>query len=79
MSYFGRKAEAMADCHSADIQIDGNSPSNTSPVRNGSDTAGAAPMEGEHMFTKSRTRGRFVGNQRDKIRREFPSEGVGSK
>jgi hypothetical protein len=75
MSYFGSREQAKADCKAADTQIDGNDPANTSPVMNGSDSAGAAPMEGEHMFTKSRTRTRFVGNQGG-MRREFPTEGV---
>jgi hypothetical protein len=77
MSYFGSREQARKDCADADIQIDGNSPANTSPVRSGSDTAGMAPMEGEKMFSKTRTRSTFKGNQSG-MRREFPTEGVSS-
>lgn len=79
MSYYGRKKDAAADCAEADIQIDGNSPENTSPVLKGSTTAGMAPMSGPNTFSKERHRPEFVGNKRTGFRREFPTEGVGGK
>jgi hypothetical protein len=75
MSYFGTREQAKADCKAADLQIDGNDASSTSPVRDGSDSAGSAPMEGEKNFTKARTRPGWKGNQGG-MRREFPTEGV---
>jgi hypothetical protein len=78
MSYPMSREQARADCKAADLQIDGNDASNTSPVFAGGSAEGAAPMEGEKMFTKSRTRPSFKGNQ-GSLRREFPSEGVSSK
>jgi hypothetical protein len=78
MSYFGRMKEAATDCAEADIQLDGNSPTNTSPVKNGGSTAGMAPMSGEQQFTKARTRPGWKGNQGG-MRREFPTEGVSRK
>lgn len=76
MSYFGRRKEAAEDCEKADIQIDGHDAANTSPVRDGSQTVGMAPMIGKSEFTKERTRPAFVGNRRSGFRREFPTEGV---
>ena len=78
MSFLGTKEEAKRYCREADLQIDGTDPANTSPIRDGGSADGAAPMEGEKMFTKSRTRPSFKGNQ-GSLRREFPSEGVSSK
>jgi hypothetical protein len=79
LSYYGRRDDAKKDCAAADIQLDGNDPSNTSPVLKGSQTAGMAPMSGPNTFTKERHRPEFVGNRRTGFRREFPSEGVGGK
>jgi len=76
MSYMGRMEDAKADCAKADIQIDGNDPGSTSPVRDGSTTAGMAPMSGPNQFTKERHRPEFVGNKRTGFRRTFPTEGV---
>lgn len=79
MSYFGRKADAKADCLEADIQIDGTDPSNTSPVRDGGGMKfGLAPLSGTTEFTKERTRPGWVG-RRTSMRREFPAEGVSKK
>jgi len=75
MSYYGRKDAAREDCLAADIQIDGNDPSNTSPVLKGSSTAGMAPMSGENKFSHSRTRPNWKA--RGEVRRTFPTEGVG--
>jgi hypothetical protein len=76
MSFLGTKADAKKYAEEADMQID--SLSTTSPVRDGGSSAGMAPMEGKSEFTKERTRTRWVGNQGG-MRREFPSEGVGGK
>lgn len=76
MSYFGDRAQAKSDSKAADMQID--SLDTTSPVRDGSTEAGAAPMEGKQEFSKERTRTRFVGNQGG-MRREFPTEGASKK
>jgi len=78
MSYLGSREQAKADCKAADLQIDGNDPGSTSPVRSGGSAEGAAPMSGESTFTKSRTRPAFKGNQGG-MRREFPTEGVSGK
>jgi hypothetical protein len=50
----------------------------TSPVHSGSSEAGGAPMEGKSEFSTERTRHGWKGNQGG-MRREFPTEGVGSK
>jgi hypothetical protein len=75
MSYFGRMEDAKKDCAAADIQIDGNSPENTSPVLHGGSSAGMAPMQGANSFSHSRTRPNWKPN-RTSMRREYPSEGV---
>ena len=75
MSYMGRKNDAREDCKSADLQLDGNDPGSTSPVRDGGDSAGMAPMSGEQQFTSKRTRPAGRGNTGG-MRREFPTEGV---
>jgi hypothetical protein len=60
-----------------DMQIDDLM--TTSPVGAGGGTdAGGAPMSGKSEFTNERTRTKFVGNMGG-VRREFPTEGVGSK
>jgi hypothetical protein len=79
MSYLGTREQAKSDALAADLQIDGLSPSSTSPVRDGGSSAGMAPMSGESTFTKSRTRPPFVGNSGSTVRREFPTEGVSKK
>jgi hypothetical protein len=77
MSYFGSKEQAKKDAMAGDIQIDDLM--TTSPVGAGGGTdAGGAPMSGRSEFTNDRTRTKFVGNQGG-VRREFPTEGVGSK
>ena len=74
MSYPMSREQAKADCKAADVQIDGNSPSNTSPVRSGSSDFGGAPMKGEKMFTNSRTR--HTDKKYEGMRRTFPEEGA---
>lgn len=76
MSYFGDRAQARKDAMDADKQIDDLMTS--SPVRDGSTEAGGAPMSGKSEFSNERTRTTQVGNTGG-MRREFPSEGVGSK
>lgn len=74
MSYPMSREQAKADCKAADVQIDGNSPSNTSPVMKGSSDFGGAPMSGEKMFTNSRTR--HTDKKYEGKRVEFPTEGM---
>jgi len=62
MSYLGSKESAIADAKSADMQIDGLSPSDTSPVANGSEDPGGAPMSGKKEFTSERTRPGGLGD-----------------
>jgi hypothetical protein len=76
MSYFGSREQAKKDAEAADMQID--SLMTTSPVRDGGTEAGGAPMQGKSEFSTERTRHGWVGNQSG-MRREYPSEGVGSK
>ena len=75
MSYFGTREQAKADAKAGDMQIDDLS--STSPVRDGGTEAGGAPMSGESTFTSARTRPKTGGM--GSMRREFPTEGVGSK
>jgi len=56
MSYARSLAESRADNKTADTQIDGNSPDNTSPVLKGSADPGGAPMGGKKEFSAERTR-----------------------
>lgn len=74
MSYPMSRTQAIADAKAADMQLDGNETSNTSPVLMGSSDFGGAPMSGEKMFTNARTR------HKDKMvegkRVEFPTEGM---
>lgn len=76
MSYFGDKAQAKADAMAGDMQIDDLM--TTSPVRDGSSEAGGAPMSGKSEFSNERTRTKQVGNTGG-MRREWPTEGVGTK
>lgn len=78
MSYLGSREQAKKDAMAADMQIDGLDPASTSPVRDGSNDAGGAPMQGKKEFSTERTRHGWVGNQNG-TRREFPSEGVTRK
>lgn len=71
ISYFGSKEQAKKDCMAADVQIDGNETSNTSPVLRGSEDPGGAPMEGTKEFTTARTRAGKVG-QGSGMRRAYP-------
>jgi hypothetical protein len=76
MSYFGTREDAKKDAQAGDMQIDDLM--TTSPVRDGGTEAGAAPMSGTTEFTTERTRHTWKGNM-GSPRREFPTEGVGSK
>jgi len=76
MSFLGSKEDAKKYAMEADKQIDDLM--TTSPVRDGSSEAGGAPMSGKSEFSNERTRTKQVGNTGG-MRREFPSEGVGSK
>jgi hypothetical protein len=76
MSFLGSKEDAKKWAEQADMQID--SLMTTSPVRDGGTEAGAAPMTGTSEFTQARTRPGIHDSQKS-VRREFPSEGVGSK
>jgi hypothetical protein len=77
MSFFGTKDEAKKWAMEGDKQLDDLM--TTSPVGAGGGTdAGGAPMSGKSEFSNDRTRTKFVGNQGG-VRREFPTEGVGSK
>jgi hypothetical protein len=77
MSYFGTREDARKDAMAGDKQIDDLM--TTSPIaKGGGMEAGAAPMSGKSEFTNERTRTKQVGNTGGP-RREWPTEGVGSK
>jgi hypothetical protein len=77
MSFLGSKSDAKKYAEEADVQLDDLM--TTSPVGAGGGTdAGGAPMSGKSEFSNERTRTKQVGNM-GAPRREFPSEGVGSK
>jgi hypothetical protein len=78
MSYYGSHSDAAADAKKADLRIDGLSPANTSPVLDGSEDPGGAPMSGKHEFSETRTR---PGNLADggTNRRAYPSEPKATK
>lgn len=77
MSFFGNKDEARKWAMEGDVQLDDLT--TTSPVgKGGGMEAGAAPMSGKSEFSNERTRTKQVGNMGG-MRREFPTEGVGSK
>jgi len=63
--------EAKKDCKAADMQIDGNSTENTSPVLMGSSDPGGAPMGGKHEFSVERTRRPEAPGQ-GSFRRKYP-------
>jgi hypothetical protein len=76
MSYFGTREDAKRDAMAGDKQLDDLM--TTSPVGKGGGTdAGGAPMSGKNEFSSERTRPKTGGMSG--VRREFPTEGVGSK
>lgn len=76
MSFLGSKEDAKKYAMEADVQLDDLS--TTSPVGSGGGmSAGAAPMSGKSEFSSERTRPKTGGMSG--MRREFPTEGVGSK
>ena len=68
MSFFGDKAEAKKWAEEGDMQIDNLM--TTSPVRDGSTEAGAAPMGGTTEFTQTRTRTGIHDTQKS-VRRTY--------
>ena len=71
MSYSLSMEEAKKGCKTADMQIDGNEVSNTSPVLAGSSDPGGAPMGGKHEFSQERTR-RPDSPGQGSFRRKYP-------
>ena len=68
MSYFGTREQAKKDAEAGDMQIDNLM--TTSPVRDGSTEAGAAPMGGTTEFTQTRTRTGIHDTQKS-VRRSY--------
>lgn len=70
MSFLGTREDAKRYSREADMQIDGNETSNTSPVLNGSSDPGGAPMSGKKEFSHERTRA-SAGANSGGLRREY--------